>query len=145
MPTAFQLQLVNRAYRAYGAEFEGGIRRGPFSLNVGATLANATITKAGTPSLVGNTPRHQAKLIYQVRPQDDTDLFTVGATIIGITGSYAQDTNQMRMPAYPTVGGFLQVRPIERVELSLNASNIFNVHPITDVSNATIPAGGVSF
>lgn len=140
-----QLQLVNRAYRAYGAEFEGAIRRGPFSLNVGATLANATITRAETPSLIGNTPRHQAKLIYQVRPQYDTDLFTVGATIIGTTGSYAQDTNQLRMPAYTTVGGFLQVRPIERVELSLNASNIFNVHAITDVSSATIPAGGASF
>jgi len=142
---ALQLQLVTRSYRAYGAEIEGGIRRGPFSLNLGATLANARITGAEDASLIGHTPRHQAALIFQATPQYDTDLFTVGANVIGTTSSYTQDVNQLKMPAYTTVALFAQLRPIERVELSLNASNIFNTRAITDVANATIPAGGVAF
>lgn len=95
-------------------------------------------------TLVGNKPRHQAALIYQLMPQYDTDLFTLGADIVGTTGSYTQDTNQLRMPGYTTVNLFLQVRPMPRVEVSLNANNVFNVLGLTDMSAATLPAGGVT-
>ncbi|WP_333605380.1 TonB-dependent receptor domain-containing protein [Novosphingobium sp.] len=138
------LQLVNRSYRAYGAEFEGGVRHGPFSLTAGATLTNAKITAADDPALVGNTPRHQAGLIFQVMPQYETELFTIGADVIGTTRSYAQDENKLRMPGYATVNAFVQIRPMERVELSLNASNLFNVTALTDVMSSSMPASGVT-
>jgi outer membrane receptor protein involved in Fe transport len=137
------LVLISRSYRAFGGEFEGGWRKGPFSLTVGATVTDAKITGAENPALVGNRPRHQAPLIFQFMPQYDTDLFTIGANVIGTTASYAQDDNRLRMPGFTTVNGVLQVRPIERLELSLNASNLFNTRALTDVSAATIPASGV--
>lgn len=136
------LQLVNRSYRAFGGEFEGGIRRGPFSLTANATVTDAKITAADDAALVGNKPRHQATLIYQIKPQYDTDLLTVGVNVIGTTSSYAQDTNQLKMPAYTTVNAFFQLRPIERVELSFNVSNLFNVKAFTDVAAETMPASG---
>jgi outer membrane receptor protein involved in Fe transport len=142
---AQQLLLVNRSYRAYGAEFEGSVRRGPFSLSAGATLANAKITAAEDPALVGRTPRHQATLIFQARPQFDTGMVTIGANVIGTTSSYTQDVNQLKMPGYATVGAFVQVRPIERVELSLNASNLFNAQAITGVDSASIRQGNIGF
>lgn len=139
-----QLELVARSYKAYGLEFEGGFRRGPFSVMAGATLTGAEITKAENhPELVGNTPRHQAALIYQITPQYDSGRVTVGANIIGTTKSYAQDSNSLRMPAYTTVGLFAQFRPVDRVELSLNASNVFNTRAITAITDAAIPASGV--
>ncbi len=138
-----QLLLVTRGYQALGAEFEGGIRHGSFSLAAGATVTSAEITEAEDPALVGNSPRRQADVIFQLMPQYETDLFTVGASIVGTTESFTQDQNQLKLPAYATVNAFVQVRPIDRVVLSLNASNLFDEMAITDVSADTLPAAGV--
>ncbi|WAC59184.1 TonB-dependent receptor domain-containing protein [Brevundimonas sp. SL130] len=135
--------LVKRGYKAIGAEFEGGVRRGPFSLSAGATITSAEITEAEDSTLVGNTPRRQADVLYQLMPQYDTDLFTVGASIVGTTESYAQDTNQLKIPGYATVNAFLQVRPVDRVVLSLNANNLFDEMAITSVSAGSLPASGI--
>lgn len=138
-----QLITVARSYKAYGLEFEGGIRRGPFSLTAHATYTEAEIDAAENPALEGNTPRQQPKLLWGLRPQYDSDLFSIGANIIGTTGSFAQDVNQLRLPAFTTVGAFAQFRPMERVELSVNASNLLNERAITSVSEGAIPASGV--
>ncbi|MBX9616481.1 MAG: TonB-dependent receptor [Caulobacteraceae bacterium] len=142
---ATTIQLVTRSYSAYGAEFEGGIRRGPFSLTAGATATEAEILEAENAALVGGIPRRQPKLIYQLIPQYDTDLFTLGASIVGTTSSYTQDTNRLRMPGYTTVNAFLQVRPVDRVVVSVNANNLFDDLAITEVSAATMPANGYLF
>jgi outer membrane receptor protein involved in Fe transport len=135
---------VSRSYRAYGAEFEGQIRKGNFSLTASGTLTKAQITGVeGQPELVGNRPRHAATLIYQLGPQYDSDLFTTGLNVIGTTGSFAQDSNQLRMPGYATVGAYLQVRPVDRFVISLNVSNLFDKLAIVNVGNGTLPLTGV--
>lgn len=138
------LQLVSRSYRTYGAEFEGTVRKGIFSLNAGATLTGGEITAAQSAQLIGNTPRHQAALIYSVTPQIETERFTFGANFVGQTGSYAQDVNLLRMPGFTTVGVFAQYSPRDRLMLSVNASNLFNTLALVDVANSTIPASGVA-
>ncbi|WP_298164059.1 TonB-dependent receptor [Novosphingobium sp.] len=138
------LTLVTRRYSAKGFEFEGGVRKGGFSLTAGATVTDAKIVAAEDPMLVGNTPRHQAKLIFQIMPQYETDLFTIGANAIGTTGSFSQDENKLRMPGYTTVNAFIQVRPVDRVVLSFNVNNLFDTLALTDVSAPSLPAGGVT-
>lgn len=137
------LQLVTRSYEAYGAELEAGFRRGGFSVVGSATVTDAEIVEAESAVFVGNTPRRQAKLIYQFLPQYETDLYTVGASIVGTTGSFAQDENLLEIPGYTTVNAFVQFRPMDRVVLSLNANNLFDELAITDVSAPTLPASGV--
>jgi outer membrane receptor protein involved in Fe transport len=136
--------LVTQGYEAMGAEFEGGIRRGPFSLTGTATLTSAEITEAADPALIGNTPRRQADLIFAVTPQYDTDLFTVGASIVGTTESFSQDVNQLTIPGYATVNAFLEVRPIDRVVVSLYATNLFDEFALVEVASPTMPASGVA-
>ena len=138
------LVLVNRGYEAMGAEFEGGVRWGPFSLAAGATWTDAEITRAEIAALEGNTPRRQADMIYHLMPQYETDFFTVGASIVGTTESFAQDTNQLTIPGYTTVNAFLQVRPVDRVVVSMNAYNLFDEVALTDVSSASLPANGLT-
>jgi outer membrane receptor protein involved in Fe transport len=41
------------------------------------------------------------------------------------------------------INAFAQVRPMEGVQLSLNAANLFNKTAFVEVSQASIPAGGV--
>jgi outer membrane receptor protein involved in Fe transport len=144
-PATGQLELVkvSRYYEAKGIEFEGSFRRGPFSVTGHATYTDAEITGAENPALIGNVGRGQPKLIYGITPQFDNDTVTFGANIIGVTGSFAQDVNLLRLPAYTTVGLFAQVRPVERVELALNATNVFNERAIAGISEGTIPATGV--
>jgi len=136
--------LVNRGYRAYGAEFEAAVRQGPFSLNAGATLTHAEITaNSGSAGLIGNLARHQPTLIWQLTPAYDDDMFTLGASIVGTTSSYTQDVNQLRMPGYTTVGLFGRFRPVDRVELGVNVSNLFNTLALVSVIDGTMPATGV--
>ncbi len=144
-PATGQLELVkvSRDYEAKGLEFEGSFRRGPFSVTGHATYTDAEITGAENQALVGNVGRGQPKLIYGITPQFDNDTFTFGANIIGVTGSFSQDVNLLRMPAYTTVGLFAQVRPMQRVELALNATNLFNERAIAGISEGAIPATGV--
>ncbi len=135
---------LDRSYRAYGAEFEGGIRKGPWQLNAGATWTKAEITSdALVAATVGHTPRHQPDLIFQITPQYTTETFSIGGFIIGQTASYAADLNQLKLPGFTTVNAFVQVRPIDRVVVSLNANNLFNAQGVFDLDQASLPASGI--
>ena len=135
---------LDRSYRAYGVEVEGSYRRGIFAINGGATWTQAEITAdALDPSKVGNTPKHQADLIFQVTPQIETERFTVGANFYGTTSSFAGDSNQLKMPGYVVTNAFVQYRPTDRVTLSLNANNLFDVLGLVEVDADFIPSSGV--
>ena len=138
-------QPLLRDFKAVGAEFEGSYRRGIFSLTAGATYTDAEITKdAINAAITGNVPQHQAKLIFQVMPQITTERFDLGALFVGTTGSFATATNELEVPGYVTTNAFVQFRPIDRVTLAVNASNLFDVTAITAIDDPTIPAVGVA-
>ena len=63
--------------------------------------------------------------------------------MIGTTSSYTQPVNQLKMPGYTQVNGFLSVRPADGVTLNVNANNLFNVKGITEAEDAAIPANGI--
>ncbi|SDD78637.1 Outer membrane receptor proteins, mostly Fe transport [Sphingomonas sp. YR710] len=133
---------IDRGYRAFGAEFEGGYRRGIFSINAGATYTNAKITgDSVNAATVGNTPKHQPTFMYQVMPQIDVGRFTAGSDILGVTSAYSADVNQLKLPGYAVVNAFAQYRPVPRVTVSVNGNNLFNVKGVMD-ADASIPASG---
>ncbi|MET0270968.1 MAG: TonB-dependent receptor [Sphingomonas sp.] len=142
--TVASRQFVDRRYRSNGVELEGSYRIDGFELAGTATYTDSKITSdAITPANVGNRPKRQAKWIYQVTPQYRTELFTVGANVVGTSSSYTQDSNQLKLPGYTQVNAFVSVRPIERVQLSINANNLFDVNGFTEAEEATIPANGI--
>ncbi|EIZ78425.1 TonB-dependent receptor [Novosphingobium sp. Rr 2-17] len=139
-----RLENIVRGYRAKGVEVEAGIRRGVFGLAVGGTYTSAKITSDVLhPELVGNKPRHQASFIFEATPQVETKYVTVGANFIGTTSSYAQDVNQLKLPGYTLVNAFFQVRATDRVQVMLNANNLFNTLAIAEVNEGAIPASGI--
>ena len=138
------VENIVRAYEAKGVEVEAGLRRGPFSVTAGATYTSAKIASDAThPTFIGNVPRHQADLIFEVTPQVDLKYATVGLNMVGTTASYAQDTNQLKLPGYTLVNAFVQIRPMERVQLMLNVNNLFDKLALAEVLQASIPASGV--
>jgi outer membrane receptor protein involved in Fe transport len=139
-----RVENIVRGYKAKGVELEAIVRHGPFSVNAGATYTDAQITSDVLhPEYKGFKPRHQADLIYSVTPQLDLGMASAGFNVIGTTDSYAQDTNQLKLPGYTLVNAFVQVRPTDRVQLMLNVNNVFNELALADVEQATIPASGV--
>lgn len=136
-----QQQFTSRDYEATGVELEGRFRRGPFSLSAAGTYTDATITRDATDAtLNGNRPQRQAAFVYQATPQLDFGAVSFGANVIGTTSSYTQPVNQLKMPAYTQVNGFLLVRAASNVSVNLNANNIFNVKGITEAEDAAIPS-----
>jgi outer membrane receptor protein involved in Fe transport len=63
--------------------------------------------------------------------------------VIGTTASYTQDSNQLKLPAFTQVNAFLNVRPIDRVQVSINANNLFNTTGFTEAEEGAIPANGI--
>ncbi len=136
--------VIARDYNAKGLEFEGGVRYGIFSLNGGATYTDAEIVRDRVnPAVNGNKPRHQASLIFQATPQVSTDRFALGAVFIGTTDSFSQDVNLLRMPGYVTTNAFAQVHVTDRLLLSLNATNLFDVVALTSIDEDRIPTTGI--
>lgn len=135
---------LDRAYRAYGAELEAGYKLGIFNVTGGATWTKAEITKdVINPATVGNSPKHQADLIFQLTPQIETERFTVGLNFYGTTDSFTGDTNQLKMPGYVVTNAFVQFHPAERVTVMLNANNLFDVRGFVEVDGDFIPTSGV--
>jgi outer membrane receptor protein involved in Fe transport len=48
------------------------------------------------------------------------------------------------VPGFVTTNAFVQFRPVDRVTLAVNASNLFDVLAITAIDDVTLPAGGVA-
>lgn len=139
-------RFFDRDYRAVGVELEAAYRSGIFDLRAGATWTDAEIAKdAITPANEGNTPRRQANLIYQVTPALDFGKARVGFNVVGTTKAYAQDNNQLIFPGYTQVNAFVNFRPVENVELSLNANNLFNVTGITEAEEGSIVTGANNY
>jgi outer membrane receptor protein involved in Fe transport len=137
------LVLFDTTFEAFGIELEGSYRTGPFSLSAGATWTDAEIKDALNTATIGNTPRRQADLVYQATAQYDTDSFTLGANIVGTTESFTQDNNDLVLPAFAQVNAFLAFRPIERIEVGLNATNLFNATGFTEAEEGSIPANNI--
>jgi outer membrane receptor protein involved in Fe transport len=136
--------IINRRYRTYGLEFEGGYRTGIFSINAGATYTKGEIVKDFiNPAVNGNVPGGQPKVFGFVTPSIETEHFSAGVNVYGLTERFAQDANQLKLPGYMTVNPFIQYRPIDRLTVSLNVNNAFDIKGISAASVPAIPASGI--
>lgn len=137
--------LVNRTYSAKGIEFEGEARHGPFSLMLGATWTMARIDRdRADPTVDGNRPRHIPSISFQARPQVELGKVTLGSVINGTTSSFAQDTNILKQPGYVLFSPFAQFHPVDRVQIGLNAFNVFNKLAIVQLVAGAIPPSGLT-
>jgi len=111
------------SYDSKGLEAELSYRAGDFRVIGGATFTRARIT-SGPNS--GKTPRRQADLVYQLMPSYTFGPLEVGGAIIGTTKSYAQNDNQVVLPAYTVVNAFANYELRENLVLQLGVNNLFD-------------------
>lgn len=134
-------RFFDRTYEAKGIELEASYRYEGFLLTGGATFTDAEITKdALTPAVEGNTPRRQAKFVFQLTPSYSYQGFTIGTNLIGTTKSYAQDSNELVMPGYVQVNLFADYIITDNLSLSVNVNNLFNAVGLTEAEEGSIVA-----
>jgi outer membrane receptor protein involved in Fe transport len=137
---------TNRVYKADGVELEGTFTRGVFNLMVAATWTRAEITEDRIGGIfTGRDPRHQPDWVLVAVPQLDFGKIALGANIVTITGSFAQDSNQLTMPGFTEVGAFIEARPADNLRLSVTAQNLFDTLGIFEVNQSNVPANGIGF
>lgn len=137
---------TDRSYKADGLEMEGAWQKGPFNLALAATYTKAKITADRLdPTLTGKEPRHQPSWTFSATPQVDLGKAIVGASVVGITKSFAQDSNLLVMPGFTVVNAFVQLRPAKNLRMTLNANNLFDTMGIFEVNQSSVPANGVGF
>jgi outer membrane receptor protein involved in Fe transport len=135
-------RFFDRVYEARGIELEASWRYEGYFVNGGLTWTDAEISKDDiSPANEGNTPRRQADVVYQLTGGYQGERWTIGANVIGTTDSYAQDNNQLKMPAYTQVNLFGDYRFGENWVVGLNVNNLFDEFGITEAEEGSIVAG----
>lgn len=134
----------DREVRALGVEFEGGYNIGGFNLTAGLTYTDAEIRRdAINPGNVGNTPRRQADVTYQVTPSYEWRGHMIGANIVGTTSSYAQDVNVLELPGFAQINLFLNLQLTKGLTAAVNVNNVTNAFGLTESEEGILPASGI--
>jgi outer membrane receptor protein involved in Fe transport len=123
------------SYDAKGVELEAAYAMDDFRVTAGMTYTDAKITGTapGDVAVIGNTPRRQAKVIYQIAPTYTIGDATIGASVIGTGKSWADDAHTIVMPAYAVVNASLSYRLTPKATLAVSANNLFNKLGYTEV------------
>jgi outer membrane receptor protein involved in Fe transport len=106
-----------------------------FDVRGSVTYTHAQITSGANE---GNKPRRQADFIYTLIPSYTYNKFATGISIIGTTKSYAQDDNQLVLPAYAIVSPYINYNLSKRLTVALNANNLLNSFGFTESEEGSI-------
>ena len=120
-------------YRARGLELEGAYSTGPWRLTAGATWTHARIRSANDATLVGNKPRRQADLVWQLAPSYTIGDLEIGAALVGSGKSFGDDANTITMKGYTVVNAFVNYALSEKTTVSVSANNLFDKLAYTEI------------
>lgn len=134
--------VIENDYRSVGLEVEGAFNFKNVDVRGALTYTNSEITSGENK---GNTPRRQPALMYNIMPSYAFGKHSVGVSLIGQSKAYAQDGNELVMPAYMYVNGFVSFNIIDGLSVSVNANNLFDTIGITESEEGAITEGQVNY
>ena len=122
------------SYDAKGVEVDAAYRIGDFRINGGLTLTDAKIVATKDAGVaIGNSPKRQARAVYQLAPTYAFGDALFGVSVIGTGKSWADDAHTRVMPAYNVVNGFVNYQVSASTSLTLSANNLFNKIGYTEI------------
>lgn len=126
-------------YVTYGAEIDADYKFSKkFNVKGTLTYTHGEVTESLNKDFVGNIPRRLPTWMYSITPAYNNKFLSTGFTLYGVTQSYAQDSNQMKLKGYFIVNPFVSFNLMKKLNITLNASNIFNTQAITETEEAAI-------
>ncbi len=124
---------TTRSYRANGVEVEAAYLVGDFRLAGGLTVTDAKITAANDVAVIGNKPRRQANVVYQLTPSYSVGQLNFGASLIGTGKSYGDDGNTITQRGYVVINAFANYEVMKNLVLGIGVNNLGNVIGYTEV------------
>ena len=135
-------KIIKNDYKAFGVELEGAFNFSAVDVRGGVTYTNAEITSGPND---GNTPRRQADLMFDFIPSVAIGQHAVGFSVIGQTRAYAQDNNDLKLPAYAYLNAFLRYQITSQFFASVNGNNLFDTIGITESEEGSIVDNQVNY
>ncbi|TWO33791.1 TonB-dependent receptor [Seonamhaeicola sediminis] len=125
---------VGNPFKALGLEAETALAFGEnINFNGSFTWTKAEIDGGDNK---GNTPRRQADLVYNLSPSynfGENSQHGIALSVLGTSKSYAQDDNDLVMPAYAYFNLIGRVGLTKGLSLVLSVNNLFDTVGITEV------------
>ncbi|MGS0743932.1 TonB-dependent receptor [Glaciimonas sp. GG7] len=130
-------KFTSNRYDGKGVELETAYRIGGFRINSGVTYTHARIVGAAAAdaATIGNAPRRQANVVYQVAPSYSFGDAIVGASVIGTTKSFADNANTKILPAFAVVNLFTSYAFDARASIAFTVNNLFNKIGYTEMED----------
>ena len=127
-----------REYESQGLELELVGSIGNLQLFGSTTWTDAEITASNDSSLVGNTPRRQADIVYSGNAAYYfQDVHSVGLSMVGTTDSFAQDANDYELDGYTYLNAFVNIEIAEGFTARLDVNNLTDEIGITEAEENT--------
>lgn len=124
-------------YKADGVELETTLASGAFAVNFNTVYSKEVITKnLVVPGDVGKTSGGVPRIRYTISPRYTLGGFTIGATVRGQTGVYADGGNVRRIDGHYIVNAFANYDFGNGLIAAVNVNNLFD---------KLFPAGGGGF
>jgi outer membrane receptor protein involved in Fe transport len=124
---------TTRSYRANGVEVEAAYLMGDFRLAGGVTLTDAKITAANDVAVIGNRPRRQARVVYQLTPSYSFGKFSIGGSLIGTGKSFGEDGNTITQNGFAVINAFANYEVWKNLTIGVGVNNLTNKVGITEV------------
>ncbi len=135
-------KIIENDYQAFGVEIEGAYNIGHLDLRGGLTYTKAEITSGANE---GNTPRRQPALMFSLIPTYSFGKHSAGLSLIGQTQAYAQDNNELVMPAYVYLNAFINYQITESFYATINGNNLLDSLGITECEEGSIVNNQVNY
>ncbi len=138
--------VLSNDYRSFGLEVEGNFRFNALDFRSAITYVNAEIVDNDGNNNIGNTPRRQPALQYNLLPSYNLPGgHSIGLSLIGQTKAYAQDNNDLVMPGYMIVNAYVSAKLSKGLLFSINANNLTNTIGITESEEGSITDGATNY
>jgi outer membrane receptor protein involved in Fe transport len=138
-----QKKVANN-YRSLGLELDGSYNvTKDFNIRGGFTYTNAKITAAMDTSIINKIPRRLPAVMFNITPSYSImdGRHSIGVSVLGVTSSYAQDGNKLKMPGYVVVNPYVNINIVKNLNFNLAANNLFNALGITESEEGAITEG----
>jgi outer membrane receptor protein involved in Fe transport len=139
-------RVLSNDYRSLGVELEANYRIKGFDVMGSLTYVNSEITDNDGQINIGNTPRRQPALTYNLLPSYNFEGgHRLGLSVIGQTKAFAQDDNMLIMPGYTILNAFAAVQIKKGLQLTVSVNNLTNTIGITESEEGSITEGQVNY
>ena len=132
-----------REFETNGFEIEATANLGDLSIFGGLTYTDAEIVGSNDPTVVGNTPRRQPKILYSSTFTYHMDQHNLGISLIGRDDSYVGDDNSNTLDGYMAINAFANYALSENLNARLAINNLTNEIGLTEAEGGFQTVNGV--